>query len=64
METKLTIIMPSYNRGQWIAKSLDSILMQETDYGYEIIIADDASTDNTLKIAKEYQKNIRKSLKS
>lgn len=55
METKLTIIMPTYNREDYIKEALDSILMQETSYPYEIVIADDCSTDNSLKIAQEYQ---------
>lgn len=54
-EPKLTIIMPTYNREDYIKEALDSILMQESSYSYEIVIADDCSTDNSLKIAQEYQ---------
>lgn len=51
----LTIIMPSYNKGKYIREALDSIFMQETSYSYQIIIADDHSTDSTVEIIKEYQ---------
>ena len=54
-EPVLTIIMPLYNKGQYIKDALDSILMQETTYKYQILISDNASTDDSLKIAKEYQ---------
>lgn len=54
-EIKLSIIMPTYNREAYIREALDSILMQESNYPYEIIIADDCSTDDSLKIAQEYQ---------
>ena len=48
--------MPTYNGEQYIAKALESILMQETTYVYKIKIFDDKSTDNTVKIAEEYKK--------
>lgn len=55
-EPILTINMPTYNGEQYIAKALESILMQETTYFYKIKIFDDKSTDNTVKIAEEYKK--------
>lgn len=54
-QRKLTIIMPTYNRESYIREALDSVLMQETNYPYEIVIADDCSTDSSLIIAQEYQ---------
>lgn len=51
----LTIIMPSYNKGKYIREALDSIFMQETSYSYQIIIADDCSTDDSVDIVKRYQ---------
>lgn len=55
MNADLTIIIPSYNRGKYIREALDSIFMQETDYLYKVVIADDCSTDSTVEIVKEYQ---------
>lgn len=53
-KSAITIIMPTYNKKHYIAQSLDSIFMQKTTYGYEIIVADDASNDDTLDIVREY----------
>ena len=52
---KMTIIMPSYNNGQYIRQALDSILMQEVDFDYQIIITDDCSQDDSPEIIKEYE---------
>lgn len=50
----LTIIVPCYNHEKYIGGALDSFLSQKTKYKYEIIIRDDASTDNSQKIISEY----------
>ena len=55
-EPILTIIMPTYNKAKYISDALDSIFAQETQYPYQIIVADDCSTDNTLDIVRSYQK--------
>lgn len=52
---KLSILIPTYNKEKYIAECLDSIFMQRTKYTYQIIIADDCSTDSTLEIVKKYQ---------
>ena len=46
----------SFNQERYIGKCLDSILMQELDFKYEVIIGDDCSTDSTQTILKEYQR--------
>lgn len=51
----LTIIMPTYNKEKYIRKALDSIFEQQTDYSFNILIADDFSTDQTLDIINEYK---------
>ena len=40
----MTVIVPSYNNGQYIRQALDSILMQKVTFDYQIIITDDSST--------------------
>ncbi len=44
-----------YNHEAFIAKALDSVLMQKVDFPYEIIIGDDASTDKSQQILQAYQ---------
>lgn len=51
---KLSIIMPCFNVSESLARALDSIIMQEVNFNYEVIIIDDASTDKTVEIAKDY----------
>lgn len=51
---KVSIIMPVYNAGKYINKSLNSIISQSLK-GIEIICVNDGSTDNSLEILKEYQ---------
>ena len=52
---KVSIIIPVYNIEKYVAKCLDSVTNQSYP-NLEIIIVDDGSTDNSLKICKEYQK--------
>lgn len=49
----VSIIVPSFNQGEYIAKTLDSILTQSYR-PLEVIVVDGASTDNTVGILKEY----------
>lgn len=53
-EPIFTFCMPTYNGEKFIARALESILMQQTSYTYRIWIIDDCSTDNTVNIIKEY----------
>lgn len=52
----LSIYVPVYNHENYIIKALDSILMQETKYKYEVWIGEDCSTDNTRVVLKENEK--------
>lgn len=46
----------TYNHAPYIRQCLDGFLMQQCDFEYEILIHDDASTDGTSDIIREYQK--------
>lgn len=52
----VSIICTTYNHEKYIKKCLDGFVMQKIDFPIEIIVHDDASTDKTADIIKEYQK--------
>lgn len=45
----------TYNHENYIADAIEGFIMQKTDFKYEVLIHDDASTDKTPKIIKEYE---------
>lgn len=51
----LSVICTSYNHENFIRHALDGFIMQKTTFPFEIIVHDDASTDNTQSIIKEYE---------
>ena len=51
----LSVCVRTHNQEKFIADALDSVLMQRTEFEYGIIISDDASSDGTVEILKEYQ---------
>lgn len=52
---KVSIICTNYNKGDWVREAIDSFLNQETNFDFEIIIIDDASTDHSYEIIQDYQ---------
>jgi len=54
-ETLISIIIPTYNRSEMLRGAIGSLLRQETDgkFSYEIVIIDDASTDETREVVGE-----------
>lgn len=50
----VTILCATYNHENYIEEAIDSFLIQETNFPFEIIIHDDASADNTVNKIKTY----------
>ena len=53
----------TYNHEPYIAQALDGFLMQKTNFPFEVIVHDDASTDRTAEIIREYEARFPKIIK-
>ena len=51
----VSVASVAFNHRHYISQSLESILAQETNFPYEIVISDDCSTDGTTDILRDYQ---------
>jgi len=54
MKPLVSIVCITYNHEPYLRQALDSFLMQKTSFAYEIVLAEDCSTDGTRKICAEY----------
>jgi glycosyltransferase involved in cell wall biosynthesis len=52
----VSVKMITYNHAPFIARAIEGVLQQKTDYGYELVIGEDCSTDGTREIVFDYQK--------
>lgn len=50
----VSVLVTPYNQKDYIRQTLDSILMQQCDFDFEIVIGEDCSTDGTREICQEY----------
>jgi glycosyltransferase involved in cell wall biosynthesis len=53
--SEILVFVPTYNSEKYLSQCLDSVL-QQTFQDWECIISDDASTDKSVEIAREYEK--------
>lgn len=53
----VSIICNTYNHVSFIRQCLDGFIMQQTSFPIEILVHDDASTDGTADIVREYERN-------
>ena len=60
MEIMVSIICNTYNQESYLRQTLDSFINQKTNFNFEVIIHDDASTDSTAEIIREYQRRYPK----
>ena len=53
LKMKVSVIIPTYNCEKFLNDSIGSLLNQTTS-DFEIIVVDNKSTDNTVKVVKDY----------
>lgn len=54
-EVIVSVCCITYNHAPYIRQCLDGFMMQQTNFAFEVLIHDDASTDGTTEIIKEYE---------
>lgn len=59
MMYKVSVIVPVYNAEKYLNRCLESILRQKGHFDYEIVVVNDGSTDNSLKILNSYQEKYK-----
>lgn len=50
----VSVFCPTYNHEKYIRQCLEGFVLQKTQFNFEVIVQDDASTDNTVSIIKEF----------
>jgi glycosyltransferase involved in cell wall biosynthesis len=53
---KVSVAMITHNHERFIAQAIKNVLMQETDFGVELVIGEDSSADGTRDIVVAYQR--------
>jgi len=59
----VSVFIITYNQEETIAQTIESILVQKGELGLELIIAEDAGSDGTASICKEYQQRYPEKIK-
>lgn len=54
-DIEVSVICNTYNHEKYIRKALEGFVMQKTNFAFEVLIHDDASTDKTADIIREYE---------
>jgi len=52
---RVSVLMLTYNQEAYIRQAIESVLMQRTTFGYELVVSDDCSSDATARIVKELE---------
>jgi len=60
---KFSIVTPSFNQAQFIPQTIDSVISQTGDFDIEYFVMDGGSTDNTTKILKKYELQLKNNSK-
>lgn len=52
----VSVCIPTYNQERYIRQCLEGVMMQQTNFSFDVVIGEDCSTDNTRSIIKEFEK--------
>lgn len=55
-DVKVSVICNTFNHEKYIRDAIEGFLIQKTDFPFEVLIHDDASTDGTADVIREYEK--------
>lgn len=55
MKMKVSVVILSYNQSKYIKQALNSVVSQQTNFPFEVIVADDCSTDDTLSVCGDFE---------
>jgi glycosyltransferase involved in cell wall biosynthesis len=64
MKTEVSIFMVTYNHKNYIRKAIESVLAQKTNFPFVLVIGDDASTDGTSQIVREFEEKFPAKIKA
>jgi glycosyltransferase involved in cell wall biosynthesis len=59
MDNIISIITPSYNQGEYLAETIESVLSQEGDFHLDYILVDGGSTDSSVEIIRQFDERLR-----
>ncbi len=54
MDIKVSVLCTAYQHEGYIREALESFVTQQTDFAFEVLVSDDASTDGTAEIIRDY----------
>jgi glycosyltransferase involved in cell wall biosynthesis len=55
---KVSVAMATYQHERFLAQAIESVLMQQTNFDFELVIGEDCSPDRTREIAVSYAERI------
>lgn len=59
--SKISIITPSFNQAKFLIKTIESVASQDGDFKIEHIVMDGGSTDESVQVLQEYEKQLKNS---
>lgn len=57
MEIEVSVCILTYNHEKYVKQAIESLINQKTNFEYEILVFDDCSTDNTIKMIEDHYNN-------